>query len=204
MIIKVLELGLQLWSCNHQSVITAYLLFTDVISAKEHKLSSAHQLLHCFFILLSRVCVSEWVCVWACSVISDSLWSHRLYPIRLLYLWNFPVKNTVVGCHLLQRSWYQYNSETCCFFFLLEPYVIILFMCSVVSNSLQSHGLVACQALLSMEFPSQEYWSGRPFPALGDLPDPRIKPTSPALEGGFFITEPPGKPSPYVRQQLNL
>ena len=62
-------------------------------------------------------------------------------------------------------------------------------MCSVVSNSLQSHGLVACQALLSMEFPSQEYWSGRPFPALGDLPDPRIKPTSPALAGGFFTTD---------------
>ena len=74
MIIKVLELGLQLWSCNHQSVTTAYLLFTDVIFAKEHKLSSAHQLLHCSFIVSSRVYVSECVCVWACSVVSDSLW----------------------------------------------------------------------------------------------------------------------------------
>ena len=27
----------------------------------------------------------------------------------------------------------------------------------------------------------------------GDLPDPRIKPTSPALASGFFITESPGK-----------
>ena len=28
-----------------------------------------------------------------------------------------------------------------------------------------------------------------------DLPDSGIEPTSPALAGGFFTTEPPGKPS---------
>ena len=28
----------------------------------------------------------------------------------------------------------------------------------------------------------------------GDLPDAGIEPTSPVLAGGFFITEPPGKP----------
>ena len=33
-----------------------------------------------------------------------------------------------------------------------------------------------------------------PFPPPGDLPDPGIKPPSPALAGGFFTTEPPGKP----------
>jgi len=31
-----------------------------------------------------------------------------------------------------------------------------------------------------MGFPRQEYWSGFPFPSPGDLPDPGIKPTSPA------------------------
>ena len=45
-----------------------------------------------------------------------------------------------------------------------------------------------------MGFPRQEYWSGLPFPSLGDLPDPGIEPTSPALAGGFFTTERPGKP----------
>ena len=40
----------------------------------------------------------------------------------------------------------------------------------------------------------QEHWSGLPFPPPGDLPDPGIKPTSPTLAGGFFTTEPPGKP----------
>ena len=52
----------------------------------------------------------------------------------------------------------------------------------------------AHQAPLSMGFPRQEYWSGLQFPFGGDLPDPGIEPSSPAMEGGFFPTEPPGKP----------
>ena len=50
------------------------------------------------------------------------------------------------------------------------------------------------QALLSVEFPRQEYWSGLPFPPPGDLPDPGMEPMFPALAGGFFTTKPPGKP----------
>ena len=52
------------------------------------------------------------------------------------------------------------------------------------------------QAPLSTGFSRQEYWSGLPFPPPGDLPDPGIKPespASPALAGGFFTSEPPGK-----------
>ena len=41
---------------------------------------------------------------------------------------------------------------------------------------------VACQTPLSMGFSRQEYWSRLPFPPPGDLPNPGIKPTSPALE----------------------
>ena len=56
---------------------------------------------------------------------------------------------------------------------------------------------VARQAPLSMGFSRQEYWSGLPFPTLGDFPDPGIEPLSPAaptLAGRFFTTELPGKP----------
>ena len=55
-----------------------------------------------------------------------------------------------------------------------------------------------------MEFPRQEYWSGVPFPTPGDLPDPGIKLTSfapPALAGGFFTTEPPGKQANFHHPQ---
>ena len=41
---------------------------------------------------------------------------------------------------------------------------------------------VARQAPLSMEFFGQEYWSGLPFLSPGDLPNPGIKPGSPALQ----------------------
>ena len=53
---------------------------------------------------------------------------------------------------------------------------------------------IARQAPLSMGFSRQEYWGGLPCPLPWDLPDPGIKPMSPALAGGFFTTEPPGKP----------
>ena len=56
-----------------------------------------------------------------------------------------------------------------------------------------------------MGFPRQEYWSGLPFPPLGDLPDPGIEPESPvalALTGGFSTTEPPGKPAGAEEERL--
>ena len=48
----------------------------------------------------------------------------------------------------------------------------------------------AHQAPLSMQFPRQEYWIGLLFTAPGDVPDPGIDPTSSALIGGFFTSEP--------------
>ena len=56
---------------------------------------------------------------------------------------------------------------------------------------------VAHQAPPSMEFSRQEYWSGVPFPSPGDLPDPGIKPRSPALQADAFWSEPPGNPTIY-------
>ena len=60
-----------------------------------------------------------------------------------------------------------------------------------------------------MEFPKQAYWSVLPFSPPGDLPDPGIKPQSPALAGRLFTTEPPGKPmellqSPFHPPRLTM
>ena len=63
-----------------------------------------------------------------------------------------------------------------------------------MSNSFETPWTVAHQVPLSMGFRRQEYWSKLPFPSPGDLPGPGIEPLSPALTGGFFTTEPPGKP----------
>ena len=50
---------------------------------------------------------------------------------------------------------------------------------------------VGCQAPLPMEFSRQEDWSGLPFPTPGNLPDPRIKPGTLALQADFLLSEPP-------------
>ena len=65
--------------------------------------------------------------------------------------------------------------------------------CSVMSDSLPPHGL-AHQAHLFIEFSRQEYWSGLPFPSLGDLPNPGTEPVSSALQADSLPFEAPGKP----------
>ena len=55
--------------------------------------------------------------------------------------------------------------------------------------------IIAHQAPLSMGFSRQEYCSGWPFSSPGDLPDPRIKPRSPALQTDSSPSEPPGNPN---------
>ena len=53
----------------------------------------------------------------------------------------------------------------------------------------------------------QEFWSGFPFPPSGDLPNTGIKPVypvSPALAGGLFTTEPPGKPDVIIDTSLSM
>ena len=65
---------------------------------------------------------------------------------------------------------------------------------------------VAYQAPPSMGFSRQEYWSGLPFPSPGDLPDPGIKPGSPALQADALTSQPPGKPfwlvTPFLSNSL--
>ena len=61
---------------------------------------------------------------------------------------------------------------------------------------------IAHQVSLSMGFSRQEYWNGLPFPPPRTFPDPEIEPVAPAAltwAGGFFITEPPGKPQHKVK-----
>ena len=59
---------------------------------------------------------------------------------------------------------------------------------SFMSLTLATSWTVAHQAPLSMGFPRQKYWNELLSPP--DLPDPGIKPVSPALAGRLFTTEP--------------
>ena len=69
--------------------------------------------------------------------------------------------------------------------------ILLVCACSVVSDTLQPHGLYPARLLCSWDFPGKNTGVGCCFPLPGDLLDPGIKPTSPALAGGFFTTAPP-------------
>ena len=47
---------------------------------------------------------------------------------------------------------------------------------------------------MSLEFSTQECWSGLSFPTPGDLPNPGVEPGSPASQADFLPSEPPEKP----------
>ena len=67
---------------------------------------------------------------------------------------------------------------------------------------------VGLQAPLSKGFSRQEHWSGLPFPSLGDIPDPGIKPASLYVSCivrqvfFFLILEPPGNSSHRTKRIL--
>ena len=63
-----------------------------------------------------------------------------------------------------------------------------------VSSSLQTYGLQPSRLPVSMGFSRQEWWSGLPFPSLGDLPNPGIEPRSPTLQADSLPAEPQGSP----------
>ena len=62
-------------------------------------------------------------------------------------------------------------------------------VCSVIPDSFQPFGPLACQAPLPMEFSRQEYRSGLQLPPPGDLPESGIEPARPvSCIAGVFLT----------------
>ena len=57
---------------------------------------------------------------------------------------------------------------------------------------------------LSMGFSRQECWSGLPSPSPGDLPNPVIKPSSPALQADSLPSGPPRKPKLHTCSNLKV
>ena len=87
------------------------------------------------------------------------------------------------GNHLFAES--GFRKQLFCLFVLVV----------VMSNSFAMPWTEVCQAPLSMEIHMQEYWNRLLFSSSGDLPNPGIKPVSPALAGRFCTTKSPRKPN---------
>ena len=124
-----------------------------------------------------------------------------IYRVVLFFIGNPNVQTRhFKDCYIFQQS------KTC--FVLLSTTWVFLWCISVKSwfgdglvtkssLTLMTPSTIACQAPLSMGFPRQEiprFPSGLLFPSRGDLPNPGIEPTFPALAGGFLTAEPPGLP----------
>ena len=102
-------------------------------------------------LLHSRALVLVTVCVCSVTQFHQTLLPHGPWPIRLFCPWNFPDKNTGVGCRFL----FQGNppdlgiepkslvSPTLAsgFFTTTATCLKVKWSCSVVSDSLQPHGL---------------------------------------------------------------
>ena len=81
--------------------------------------------------------------------------------------------------------------------------------CAVLSrsgkfDSLRPHGLQPTRFLYPWGFSRQKNWSGLPCPAPGDLPNPGIKPRSPALQVDSLPAETQGKPKNAQLSSLSL
>ena len=143
---------------------------------------------------------------------------HGPWPTWLLRPWDFPGKNTGVGCHFLlqgifptqglnpglphcRQTLYPLSHQGSPMDGIKELLILTELLQVRVLSRLSHFRLfatpwtVAHQAPLSIGFPRQEYWSGL-FASPGDLPDPRIKPislVSPALQAGSLSLAPPRK-----------
>ena len=84
----------------------------------------------------------------------------------------------------VDKCWNNQNSTALFPLWLLWAFNITRFL-SRFSHVwlLSTHWAVALQALLSMGFSRQGYWSGLPFPPPGDLANPGIAPRSPMSQG---------------------
>ena len=102
-------------SCNQSRVLTTRFQQNSLL---ESFFTSQHILV--YYLTISKVCFFwcgsffksfYWICyniyIWMCSVMFDSLRPHGLKPIRLLHLWDFPGKNTGMGCHFLLQGIFQ-------------------------------------------------------------------------------------------------
>ena len=122
---------------------------------------------------------------------------------RIFCPWNFPGKNTGVGCYFLLQGIFPTQRLNLSllhwqvdFLPLTTREALGLTACVCAQSCLTICDLMAAthQAPLSMEFSRQEHWNGLPCPPPGDCPDPGIKPkslVSPALAGGFFTAGTP-------------
>ena len=118
-----------------------------------------------------------------------NIFSHSLGCLFILFMVSFAMQKfiSLIRFYLfLLLFWLLWETDQSLILFLSEKKRKL-----VAQSCLTLHDPVDCSLLGSSR---QEYWSGLPFPSPRDLPNPGIKPQSPALQADSLQFEPPGKP----------
>ena len=158
-----------------------------------HKNCFYMKFLQRFFVFLPPLPpeMSVWICQSEILTISFNIYiiGYKLY---------------IIICILLTYIVYTYYIYIYIYIYILFMYIYIVSLHAYVLSHVWPFATpctVPYQAPLSMGFWRQEYWSGMPFPPPGNLPNPEIKPGSPAtpaLAVNAFTTEPPGNPHIHI------
>ena len=98
----------------------------------------------------------------------------------------------LLSVHGILRSLFQHHSLKTSILWLSA-----FFMVQVSHPYMMTRKTIAFPCSLSMDFFRQE------LPSAGDLPNPGIKPRSPALQADSLPSEPPGKPSLQIVQSIS-
>ena len=122
------------------------------------------------------------VCNWTARIHKEYLKTHDVLHIPYLYELR-PIKEKQLVQSLLAGSkgrfrtgWLSDTRPSFCPSLLWSLKWKWKWSRSVVSDSLRPPWTVPYQALPSMGFSRQEYWSGLPFPSPEDLPNPGMNP----------------------------
>ena len=115
----------------------------------------------------------------------------------------YPVRVRIGQNHFLQPLWKNLTSPHKCsldirLFKTHIPGLYLKTVCvnhSVVSDSLQPHGLYPARLLCPWDSPGKNTGVSCHSLSPGNPPNPGIKPKSPALQADFLPSEPPGKPT---------
>ena len=119
-----------------------------------------------------------------------TMWSRNSQLAKSQFLFRTPIKHKSNNPTI--RTW---GEEILWLWPQLYMYILsLLFSCYVVSDSFATPWTVARQACSPLDFPGKSTAVGSHFLLQGIFPNPGTEPTSPALVGEFFTTEPPGKP----------
>ena len=135
-------------------------------------------------------------------------WSQTASQVRLTYLtwtWKNVKQRTLQLSHsdmeLEINTVYRVQQGKASSEIWMQPYLkahlsraCVHLCCFSCVQLLRSPWLQPARLLCPWWFSRLEYWSGLPWPLLGDLPKPGIKPRPPTLQANSLLTEPPGKP----------